>query len=65
MADEDKHHVVRTLKQEFDDNNSKLRQVRPLDAVMKCLGLASSHQCCSAPPNSSQRTALAAAATSS
>jgi hypothetical protein len=27
MADEEKHHVIRTLKQEFDENASKLRQV--------------------------------------
>lgn len=28
MADEEKHHIVRTLKAEFDENGSKLRQVR-------------------------------------
>lgn len=26
MADEEKHHVVRTLKREYDENASKLRQ---------------------------------------
>ncbi|KAI7843153.1 hypothetical protein COHA_003324 [Chlorella ohadii] len=27
MADEEKHHVVRTLKREYDENASKLRQL--------------------------------------
>lgn len=26
MADEEKHHIVRTLKREYDENASKLRQ---------------------------------------
>ena len=51
MADEEKHHVVRTLKREYDENASKLRQARP---GWSQIGLGAAWQC--------SCTAIAAAA---
>lgn len=65
MADEEKHHIVRTLKAEFDENNSKLRQVRPQGGMGHLLGDSDGllgRPAARAPPNWALRLLAAATA---